>query len=660
MTGVERALWRVSLHCVLGWEAALYAMGILLATGGVGEWGCWYSQSTEHRAQTSSLLHGQWALSNTPTALSFDLAWSQGGVQQVWGVGIPLWRVPFDLAARLLGQREVPERWVLGATLACTFFVVLRVWLASALGLRGVAGTKRNQPLDSSTEIGFAAALGAGSLLLLFPPFLSLLGCRLAVYEEVLVYVYLYGLVLVTGVVSVQRRPAWGRAWVVCALAGLGGLIRPTLVFYGASTLAVALALMVRRCPGIGGCGAGPSASHSFYRWRTWVAVGLFVAGGTVLYMTNLVRFGSGFEFGHRLNTQRGSLLGSVYATRFDHPFQEEPLGRAARELFGALFLARRFNGGDWYAREIFPGQSPTVRWREFYFTTYDLSYAVLVAVGWGAGLWRLGKWWRQRAPGTRPAGAGAISVPPLTAVLAVWSLLATLPLAGFYLYTPVLSSRYMMDFAPAFAVALVAAWLALMEVLAQWRASAHWPQVLACCAVLVWTGGELSRAECAYGPPESLTWEELEALRKQLEARPAARPLPARYEVRDDLRSFNIPFNGEGWNPRDGTVASCVILFVDSPEFLELDVASVAGARVSEADVAHFRAKVGLEFLRCESITRMAEGWRVRFAGPRRPRYQRGIQPVFIATVPKEKLAELTTPWRLLRVLWRSEGGGR
>jgi hypothetical protein len=93
------------------------------------------------------------------------------------------------------------------------------------------------------------------------------------------------------------------------------------------------------------------------------------------LWGTNLLRFGDGFEFGHRLNLQEGSLLGSIYATRFDYPFQAEPLWRAGRELLGALFASPKWNGSAWYATEIFAGQSPMVRWREFYFTTYDWSY---------------------------------------------------------------------------------------------------------------------------------------------------------------------------------------------------------------------------------------------------------------------------------------------
>jgi hypothetical protein len=75
--------------------------------------------------------------------------------------------------------------------------------------------------------------------------------------------------------------------------------------------------------------------------------------GLALLFATNYFRFGSGFEFGHRLNLQ-SNLVGSMYATRFDHPFQEECLTSAARELFGALFLVQTLNGFNWYATNIF------------------------------------------------------------------------------------------------------------------------------------------------------------------------------------------------------------------------------------------------------------------------------------------------------------------
>ena len=85
-------------------------------------------------------------------------------------------------------------------------------------------------------------------------------------------------------------------------------------------------------------------------------------------------------------------MVGSLYAAKFDPFFEEDPWASAAAELFGALFLATdNFNGNRWYEKNIFPGQSGTVRWREFYFWTYDWTYAPLLLLGWVVSLVLLG-----------------------------------------------------------------------------------------------------------------------------------------------------------------------------------------------------------------------------------------------------------------------------
>lgn len=105
----------------------------------------------------------------------------------------------------------------------------------------------------------------------------------------------------------------------------------------------------------------------------------------------NRLRFGDGFEFGHQLNMQ--DMVGSLYANKFDYPFDKVPWASASAELLGALFLATdNFNGNRWYERNIFPGQSSMVRWRKFYFRTYDWTYMPLLSLGWGVVFAVLGK----------------------------------------------------------------------------------------------------------------------------------------------------------------------------------------------------------------------------------------------------------------------------
>ena len=71
--------------------------------------------------------------------------------------------------------------------------------------------------------------------------FLNLLQTRGAVWEEEVAYEYLFGVLLLTLLLGFSQGPMASRLCLLCALAGLGGLIRPPLVFYGLGTMAVAL-----------------------------------------------------------------------------------------------------------------------------------------------------------------------------------------------------------------------------------------------------------------------------------------------------------------------------------------------------------------------------------------------------------------------------------
>ncbi len=743
------------LNGLFGYQAVVYAAGLLLATGLVADWGAWYSTSLPYRTQTEALLQGDLAVSRNVADLKFDHTWSEQGVHQVWGLGVPLWRLPFEAAAKLFGFDGFPDRLAFGLFALLVCFVVLKVWVRfgdgrSELGDRADTGNVPGGPpavgggasgpgLSNGAD-GWLLITGFGAgflILLLFPPFLTLLQVRGAVWEEAVAYEYLYGILQLSLLLAFVRRPTVGRLLLVCTLAGFGGLIRPTLVFYGFATVVIATMVWVFRVGQVGNLspdkergfstrssgggswdGSVPSPpkdrlhppAHRFGATRTGPTLTrvlapallgffLFGVGGGVLWFTNLKRFGDGFEFGHKLNVQ--TLYGSMHATRFADPFQDEPLTGAAKELFGALFLAEKFNGADWYQENIFPGQSPTVRWREFYFRSYDWSYLPLLLLGWGAAvaLWSRGaraprphrsapsqdglqgeaasigdRNMVQRtietpltSPASEPGSAppGPISdlpssiphsppsirdpLPLLT--LGLWSLLAVIPLAGFYLYAPVISSRYMMDLAPAFAAAVAAAWLFLAA-----RCTTRWSRVLVCLLLCAWLGAQLYLSRSVYGGPASVTAAELKVLRETRATRDGSSTntfTADDYGQRLGGDRSGIPFDRTGWHADTGAVMPLVILFVKDAEFLELDFAPQPHPRIPP-DPEAIRAKVGLEFLERERITEIDGGWRVRFRGPQHPRWRDGLQGAFIATVPKEFLAELTTPWILKSARWR------
>lgn len=622
---------------VFGYQAVVYAAGLLAVTGLIPAWKEWYSIQQTHGQQTEALFKGSLALSRNLADLRFSHSWSGGGVQQVWGLGVALWQLPCEVAVRMFGFREFPDRIAFGLFAGFVAFVALRGWvLAWAVESSGSASTTERKTSVWALAVGFLGGIG---ILLLFSPLVALLQTRRLPLEETVAYSYFFGLLLMGVLLGFLRTPTIGRWRLLCALGGMGGLLRPTLVFYGLASVAVGGWVWLKadhpgrkhRLPGLPACGRLKSKAGNL-----GAGLILFCAGNGVLWWTNLIRFGDGFEFGHRLNVQ--TTTGTMYATRFDHPFKGEPLGAAARELFGILFRVDELSEVDWYRQNSFPGQSPAVRWREFYFRTYDLTYVPLVLLGWGAAV-ACGLSGRGGAFRDQILGLGA------------WSILATAALGLFYLYVPVISSRYMMDFAPAFAVAVALGWTVLAL-----RARRWWSCGLMSLLLCGWGGFELASARGVSSARGSITWTELNASRAQ--RKNAVRNRPGAGQALGEPRS-GIPFDGTGWDEKTGALAPLVVLFVESPEFLELELETRPHPRIA-ARPEDLRAKVGLEFLERAQAMETEKGWRVRFHGPRKPQYCEGIQTAFVATVPREYLAEQSTSWVLRRARWRDADSAR
>lgn len=619
--------------------ATVYGLGLVVATGLIPAWGRWYSPSPHHRAQVEALLQGRLALSDHPSALRLDLAWAEGGVQQVWGLGVPLWRLPFEGLSRLAGAAGFPDLLALAAALAMAAWMVLHA-LRTVYPARAIV----NGPMPMPGR--HWAVTGGVLLLMFFAPFVNLLRSRFDIYEEVVAYEYLWGLILIAALLNLVSRPTSGRFWILCGLAGLGGLVRPTLVLYGIGALLTAILITVY-----------PENRRTDNRVLgnqlrvVATGTGLFLLGCGLLYLTNRIRFGSGFEFGHRLNLQ--FLYGSLYATRFDHPFAQEPLFSAMRELCGLLFLTKDIGAVDFYGEGLFAGQAATVRWREIYLNSYGLSHAVLLLAGWGTSAWCGWRWCRRhRNPNPRSA-APLARAEAVSATIGLFALLSSVLLLGFYLRNSVISSRYLLDLMPAFVAALLAGWLGWSSMISRHRRGTLY-LALGVAALAAWTGWQVAHGACAYGPPRTMTRQEILASPSTSPA-PVSFPRSGRYSATDRPAQTWIPFNGAGWRLPEGTIKPCAILFVEDPEYLELELVAL-DPTLNPDGPRDFRAKIGLEFLEMESVRRDTVGWTVRFSGPRNDRYRRGVQPVFLATVGPDQLAAQTTPWRLLGVRWRGD----
>ncbi len=661
----------MALRLLLLYFSAVFALAFVVGTGLIADWGHWYSPSTPFRQQTEAFLEGRVALSYSPAEIQHDMAWAEGSVQHVWGLGVPAIRLPFEAAARVAGQPAFPDRLVLALAILLTGFLLLRIFTVGpdtrTIGawIDGVRARPGN--------------LLVVLLLLFFPPLLSMSRGPFNVYEEVVAYGYLYSVLLFAGLVALYFRPRFGLYVLLCLAAGFIGFIRPTMLAYGFAS--VALALVLTR----------------FLKWswmRSITGAAAFGVGGALLFYTNWLRFGSGFEFGHALNMTGGE----VYTTRFGAPYANEPLWSAAKELFGALFFVKELNGFAVHEPGVVAWQSETIRWRHFYFSVFNVSYLVMALIGWALAGWTLLRLRRGVATGStgipsesapaaarehRPPGYSSGLMddlrPAVVTFAGIWSLLAAVPLAGFYLNLFGLSSRYSLDFGPAFAVAMAGAIWGLAEVLrggvaVDSRRNATkalspgsvpgspevnsvatgrlWGGVLA-GAVVVWWTWEVATAESYF--PRTAVFDREQALRATPRATsPSDLPsLPEEY-VADESRGYGgIGYNGRGWD-RDGRTESVVIVFVDDPEFLILDVAAAEGEAVADEDFRRIRAKIGREHLTLETLEDTATGKRLRFAGPRRNAYRQGMQMASIAFVIGDDY-DRRPPFVLERVRWRN-----
>ncbi|HEY5923856.1 MAG TPA: hypothetical protein VIV11_19385 [Kofleriaceae bacterium] len=618
------------------------AVGVLYGTRLVPAWGHWYSSHTGYREQVDAMLDGSLALYTDPRRLSWDRVWADGEVHQVWGLGVPLWRLPFDGVARLFGQPAFPDRIVLGIAFALVAFALLRYLTAAvptAVGRRGWS---------------FVEVATCGFALLLFPPLLAMCQSRFLVYEEAQTYAYLVAIALLVGTAHVLRSPTRTGYAVLGLCAGLVGLVRPTALVYGAASVLVSW-LFVRRL--------------RWRWWQTWSAIALFALGVAVLLVTNHVRFGTPFEFGHRLNINGITLM--MFETRLGNPLDDAPLGALVQDLAGFLFLSRDVPFTR-HSYEIgwFPGQISTVRSHEHYFSVYDASFLVLILASW---TWCLVRAWRGRKVATPPTPG---RLPP---ALALWSLASASILFVFYLRFPVLSSRYMLDFGPAFAAAIA---ILACELVAVLRSRGK-HRYLVLVALVAWWSYETITARVTKlrrrTPPitQSALVQRMDQAREQL---PEHEAIPDEYVVGTKLKRYGIVHNGAGWRPATGEAEVAVQFFVRNPDCLLLEVAAKDPDAPTPPAWRQVRAKIGLESLELEASWGTATGHTLLFRGPRNPSHQTGVQSLFVALVDPRELDDagavrgteevryerasvfrsVPSQLRVLRVSWRCTPGTR
>jgi hypothetical protein len=593
------------------WQmATVVIVAIVLATGLLS--GGFYSSHLPFRQQTEAFLEGRLELSRDVRDLSWDLVWDDGAVQQVWGLGVPALRTPFEAIAKLFHFGAFPDRLIFVAALFLTVFVLLRFnWRALA---------------EWSPELPKSWIALASIPLVLSPPLLTFCMSKFQAYEETVAYGFLASILLMIWTVRIAAKPCSASFAGLCLCAGLLPFIRPTFVFYGVSSVLIGAIAMWK---------SGRRMNVLF------LAPGCFGVGIALLLWTNSIRFGSPAEFGHSLNMN--SIWEMRYAARFADPFQTEPFTRAALELFSVLFMNRTPPGPSWpwaYQEGMFWGQSPTFRFRELYLSTFDLTWLAFLLGSWSWLALRYYRLFKRR------------EFPKLETmeVVCLWSIPPVILLAIFYLRFPFISSRYLLDFAPAL---VAGAWVGTAFFLRYaWDKHIRFKGLL--CAplvILAWWGYEVFTIKVIDRlAPVSRRGVLIRLKRSETHKNDIF--LPNEYVARTDFEKTRLAFNGSGWD-KDESAKASILLSVEDPECLILDIAPNDWA---EASYDFIQAKIGLEFLEREGATRTKDGMRIWFRGPKRERYQTGIQQVALAMMKPEELNPGNSRFRLLKVSWHSD----
>ena len=170
---IPRCFWTI-------FWSVLIAVTVAYFSGLVTFQGSNYSADLIYRRQVQRLLNGELSFGRDPSQVTWDLAWDHGTVQQVWGLGVPLWRLPFEVVARWLGYQMFPDRFALAAAYSAMILVVLRFH----------GELVRNCPLN--WIFSYCCLLP----LIAFPPFLMVCRSRFLVYEEAAAYSYFVAVIL--------------------------------------------------------------------------------------------------------------------------------------------------------------------------------------------------------------------------------------------------------------------------------------------------------------------------------------------------------------------------------------------------------------------------------------------------------------------------------
>ncbi|PIU00325.1 MAG: hypothetical protein COT74_05185 [Bdellovibrionales bacterium CG10_big_fil_rev_8_21_14_0_10_45_34] len=371
------------------------------------KWGEGYPSNVYIKLQTLALLKGDFRVGDTPFDLMPDWAWANG-VQQVWGLGLPLLYSPFEWIWQLLCSEHFPDRAAFSL-----LFTVSVVLLSSALG----------KPIGHKVlgTVFIIAALGS---VLGHPIFGGLLATRFSHLEEHSLSGQLVVLVAISSAVFFIEKPTLLRKYFLIFLTS--GLVwfRPTLAIYsGALIVGVTFVYYNEK---------SKREALSFLKLSAAALIASFI----FLAATNKVRFGEYREFGHRLNSVGNSI--KTFEWKFGSGIENEEFTKKAYDIFYTMFFPQPLNGPI-HHHSIFESNGYLLRSRSFIHSHYSIWEFLLVSLGLFYTFIFL-----------RRSGELSTSLRALT----FSAVLVLVTLFIFYSLTPHIATRYYLDF--------FAAWITL------------------------------------------------------------------------------------------------------------------------------------------------------------------------------------------------------
>jgi hypothetical protein len=561
--------------------------------------GNYYSPHIALRLQTDAFLEGKLSLSDSISMLDEDMVWHNQKVSQVWGLGVPMLRMPFEVVSKAFGVNSFPDR----ITFLFYFFVTA---LLLFYNLRYLYGRFVSSPHVSAFIITLSA--------LFFPSFLSLVRTRFIVYEEVIAYGYLYSLSTLALTMFVFRKPSIKALSVLGGMASFGFFIRPTVFLYtGTIFLCSTLFLYFRRVI---------EKRHLFIAFF----VSAIVAG--LFFTSNKIRFGNFFEFGHTLNV--ASNVSSINVTRFSSAYKDsDNFFAKARETFALAFLLDAVpKNNTVFSNALHSWQFELLRWRFMYFPVFHLQYVAYCGILFLVLVYCFRK-----------------KVFDLVFLLGVSAVISLLVLFVFYSQNTFVSSRYFVDMsAPLFTVVCVL-------FLFFFKRKEAYALLGIFCVVLGFHLRDIKNdslevtQHSKFFPVDSKKVGSL-----ILQNKGACTPEVTFYEKNKSDNCKHM-FNKIGWNAKTGEIQDTLSFLVYNPEKISLLFSTPEGTPLTS--FWNMKAKLGTEYLSVEKVVRSNESSvTVDFSAAKDTQNTKKIQTLFIQTMSVSSVIPKSNV-RLERVSW-------